>query len=129
MDFDSWLAEMSDKLKRQGKSLQDILFDDTFDLIQGKYTIDTIAQLNYKAAVELCVKWFLQGKCFFQFEDLNKPYYLHTITIRWRTEENDVEIAMSELRSLSEKLNSNLIIDENGEWQLGTVIYKEKGRS
>lgn len=124
-NFDEWITEVSAKLKQQGKNLQDVLFDETVELIQGKHICNKQAQMAYKEAVELVMKWFLQGKCFFRFEDLNKPYFIHTIDIRWKTKEDDVEIAMSELKELCSKLNDGLLIDENGEWQLSTIIYTE----
>lgn len=123
-NFDAWLAEISAKLKRQGKSIEDILFNEQIDLIE-KPLCNEQAKSDYKAAIELVSKWFLQGKCLFRFKDLNKPYWIHTINIRWRTKEDDVEVAMSELRELCSRLNDELLIDEKGEWQLSTIIYTE----
>ena len=123
-NFDAWLVEISAKLKRQGKSIEDILFNEQIDLIE-KPLCNEQAKSDYKAAIELVSKWFLQGKCLFRFKDLNKPYWVHTINIRWRTKEDDVEVAMSELRELCSRLNDELLIDEKGEWQLSTIIYTE----
>lgn len=124
-NFETWITEMSLKLQQQGKTLEEVLFDESLDLIQGNYQIDEEARKNYKTAIEMVMSWFLQGKCFFKFDDMNKPYYVHTISIKWRTEEDDVEIPAKELYRLCGKLNGSLLIGEKGEWQLSTVIYKE----
>lgn len=121
--MEKWMADLAAKLQAEGKSLRDFLFDESIDLIQGKPKVDLKAKSAYEQAVELVSRWMLQGKCVFSFDDPNKPYYLHTIKVKWKVAEDNVEIGCSQLRELFDKVNSSLIIDESGEWQIGTVIY------
>lgn len=121
--FDAeWMRQLEEKLKAKGKSLEDVLFDDSAQLIKGKSQVDEQAKQQYIKAVELVSKWFMEGKCFFSFDDPEKKYCIHAINIKWRMDEDWVELEGKELKEMFSQLNGNLIIDK-ADWQVSTTIY------
>lgn len=117
---------MEDMLKAQGKTLKDVLFDDSSALIKGNAVCDEQAKANYIKAIELVSRWFMEGKCFFQYGDPEEKRSIHCIYIKWRFD-NDyvVEMEAAQLREIFSCVNDGFIVDDKGEWQISTTIYRK----
>lgn len=88
---------------------------------EGEYHCDDTAKKEYCDALVLAMCLNLAGKCEIKVDDPNKPYYLHTINIRWKFDDD----YMIELNDLISNMKVDISLIDDGSWLLSKKIYFE----
>ncbi|MBE5838218.1 hypothetical protein [Butyrivibrio sp.] len=108
------------------KDLEKVLFSDEVECIPGKSHILYDKAQNYKEACELLKVLSKRGLLSFNADDPLRPYFLHSIWIKWNFENiNCPEVDTKDLIDIFAKMDS-LLLDNEGissDWQLSSKLY------
>lgn len=122
--------ELYEAVEREAKAaiLLNAVFESEGDLITGACTMDEEKYDGFQKAIEILSGLKAKGKCDFEAMDIDEPYELHAIQIKWNvTTEPYVEIDSSnkkEIQMLLDCMEDCLICDDEGSnWQLSSKIY------
>lgn len=106
--------------------LSKIIFDESLDMYEdGEYICDEKAREDYSHALEICLKFYIQGKCKIQADNPMKPYQYHKIDIVWDFK-NDNVIELDAKDVIKSLKGMDLIIQDDNTWQIGKQIYLPK---
>lgn len=117
-DIEALVSEMEAK----GLSMDDILSED-LELLSPPYKVDQKAKAQYQKVLDLLESLVIKGKFVYSFDDPDKPYELHTIRLKWKDEEDEVEIESSIVAKMLQDMEE--LILEGNRWHIFKTIYKK----
>ena len=108
------------------KDWRELILSDEADLIKGKSKINFEKAQAFQEACEILDRLKAKGILDYEAEDPRKPYYYHTIQVKFNFEtEEDQVIDADEVAELLSKVDRLLVAKNSisGEWQLGSQIH------
>ena len=106
------------------ESFENWIMDDNAVMLydEGEYYCDDNAKEEYCEALQSIICLMVLGKCIVTADHPDKPYQYHTINVQWLFGE-DYIIDPDPRLIIKGLTEMDLIISEDGKWQIGKEIY------
>lgn len=106
------------------RSLEDVIMSDDANMLPGETQINFDKAADFKAACEILDKLKQQGKLDYVAEDARKPLAMHSIQIKWKYDDSDMdEVSAKELAKVFKNMDTMVITKGDPTIALFSTLY------